>query len=118
MEFVLWVGPKPAPPQLVDLLAQQQTDLRSYPTAESLLAALDTIEAAVAIVVSEWDQAQSTVEKLRADHPDVQVLLASASGLPRNLVLGLWAGASGVIEFTKQSRNEIILAIQEWITRH
>jgi DNA-binding NtrC family response regulator len=118
MEFVLWVGPKAAPPQLVELLAQQQTDLKSYPTTEALLGALDTIEASVAVVVSEWDQAHATVEKLRANHPDVQVLLASASGLPRNVVLGMWAGASGVLEFTKQSRNEIILEIQEWITRH
>jgi DNA-binding NtrC family response regulator len=118
MEFVLWVGPKPAPPQLVDVLGQQQTELKSYPDAPALLAALDTIEAAVVIVVSEWDQSHATVEKLTAEHPDIQVLLASASGLPRNVVLGMWAGASGVLEFTKQSRNEIILEIQEWITRH
>ncbi len=118
MESVLWVGPYKAPSTLVELLAEQQTELRAYPDGDAALAALDKIEAAAAIVVANWADAPRTVERICADHPDVQVLMASNLGIPRPVVLALWAGAAGVLEFKCQTRNEIVLSIRDGVTKH
>ncbi len=118
MNRVLWIGPRSAPPALATLLEEQDGQLLSFPGAAEAVQALGGMEAAVAIVTADWADAPQQVSLLAAERPDVQILLASDQGIARNVVLALWAGASGVLEFKTQTRQEIVLEIQEWITRH
>jgi DNA-binding NtrC family response regulator len=118
MVRVLWVGLRPPPPQLEELLAQQDCELTAFKSADEALASLGPTGAAVAIVTADQPEAAKWVERLTSERSDLQVLLATDTGISRQVVLSLWAGASGVLEFRSQSRNEIVLEIQEWITRH
>src|SRR6185295_9299026 len=118
MERVLWVGPRPPPKQLGELLAQQETLLAHYLDAKTAIGAAHGQEVAVAIVTADDPLAPKTVEALCGARPDIQVLLATDIGIQRPIVLALWGGASGVLEFKSQSKNEIVLEIQEWIGRH
>lgn len=118
MERVLWVGPRPPPKQLGELLGQQQTLLAHYLDAQTAIGAMHGQDVAVAIVTADQAEAPKVVEQLTAARPDLQVLLATDSGIPRQVVLSLWGGASGVLEFRSQTKNEIVLEIQEWIGRH
>lgn len=117
MENAVWVGPRAPPQQLVEMLAELQTTLLYYPDAATALAALQGHEVAVAIVTGV-EEAARLIEQLNTARPDMQVLLATDSGIPRHVVLGLWSGASGLLEFKSQSKNEIVLEIQEWVGRH
>src|SRR4051812_5259938 len=118
MERVLWVGPRPPPKQLGELLAQQETLLAHYVDVQTAIGAVNGQDVAVAIVTADAPDAPKAVEKLCSSRPDIQVLLATDSGIQRHVVLALWGGASGVLEFKSQSKNEIVLEIQEWIGRH
>jgi CheY-like chemotaxis protein len=117
MERVLWVGPRPPPKQLGELLGQQETLLAHYLDAQTAISAVHGQDVAVAIVIDD-PGAPKTVERLCTARPDIQVLIATDSGIQRPVVLALWGGASGVLEFKSQSKNEIVLEIQEWIGRH
>jgi len=118
MERVLWVGPRAPPKQLGELLQQQETLLAHYVDVQTAIGAVHGQDVAVAIVTADQPEAPKAVEKLTAARPDVQVLLATDAGIDRQIVLSLWGGASGVLEFRTQSKQEIVLEIQEWIGRH
>src|SRR5581483_8036542 len=118
MHRVVWVGLRPPPPQLAELLAHQNTELSAFTDADKALTALGPTGAAVAIVTADQAEAPKWVERLTSARTDIQVLLATDTGISRQVVLSLWAGASGVLEFRSQSRAEIVLEIQEWIGRH
>jgi DNA-binding NtrC family response regulator len=118
MERVLWVGPRPPPKQLGELLDQQETLLAHYLDAQTAIGAVHGQDVAVAIVTADHPGAPKVVERLTSARPDIQVLLATDMGIERQIVLALWGGASGVLEFRTQSKNEIVLEIQEWIGRH
>jgi DNA-binding NtrC family response regulator len=118
MHRVVWVGLRPPPPQLAELLAHQNVELSAFTDADKALGVLGPSGAAVAIVTADHAEAPKWVERLTAARTDIQVLLATDTGISRQVVLSLWAGASGVLEFRSQSRAEIVLEIQEWIGRH
>jgi DNA-binding NtrC family response regulator len=118
MEQVFWVGPRAAPPQLGDLLKQHDTRLLWFENADGAEEALKTVEASVVVVTADWPDASKTVGRMSTARPDLQILLATGFGLPRAVVLSLWGGAAGVLEFKSQTRNEIVLEIQEWISRY
>ncbi|MBK7858947.1 MAG: response regulator [Archangiaceae bacterium] len=118
MERVLWVGPRPPPRELGELLGQQETLLAHYADAPTALMAVHGQEVAVAIVTGDDPNAPKTIERITSARPDIQVLLATDTGIARQVVLGLWSGASGVLEFRTQTKNEIVLEIQEWVGRH
>lgn len=118
MERVLWVGPRAPPKQLGELLAQHETLLAHYVDVQTAISAVHGQDVAVAIVTGDQPDAPKAVERITASRPDIQVLLATDTGIDRQVVLSLWGGASGVLEFRTQSKNEIVLEIQEWIGRH
>lgn len=118
MERVLWVGPRAPPKQLGELLGQQETLLAHYLDAQTAISAVQGQDVAVAIVTGDSADAPRCVEKLTHARPDIQVLLATDSGIERQVVLSLWGGASGVLEFRTQTKTEIVLEIQEWVGRH
>jgi DNA-binding NtrC family response regulator len=120
MERVLWLGLRPPPAELKEHLAQQTCELQHYLDAEAALVGVAGIDVAVAIVTidPEVPDVHKWVERLTAARTDVQVLLASDAGISRQVVLSMWAGASGVLEFKNQTRSEIVLEIQEWMSRH
>src|SRR5690349_6314822 len=100
MDLILWIGPRGGPAELKELLATQGTEMAMFTTADAALNAVGAAKpAAVAIVTSDWPEAPKAIEKLTAARPDIQVLCASDAGVPRQIVMCLWAGASGVLEF-------------------
>src|SRR3954447_3398632 len=105
MERVVWVGPRPPPKQLGDLLGEQDTLLQHYVDAATAIGAVHGVDVAVAIVTADAPGAPKIVEQLTAARPDVQVLLATDTGIDRQIVLSLWGGASGVLEFRTQSKS-------------
>lgn len=118
MERVLWVGPRPPPSELGELLRQHGTLLAHHASAQLAIAAAAGQDIAVAIVTGDQHECPKSVEQLTHARPDIQVLLATDFGIARQVVLSLWAGASGVLEFKSQSKNEIVLEIEEWVARH
>ncbi|MDQ3263830.1 MAG: response regulator [Myxococcota bacterium] len=118
MQKLLWIGHRQGPVQLKALLAEQGTDLLSFNSVTSALSATEGMEVAVAIITADWKEASAAVEQLARTRPEIQVLMATDAGIPRAVVLALWGGASGVLEFKNQTRNEIVQQIQEWVSRH
>ncbi len=118
MNKLLWIGHRQGPVQLKALLAEQGTDLLSFTSVTSALSATEGMEVAVAIITADWKEASAAVEQLARTRPEIQVLMATDAGIPRAVVLALWGGASGVLEFKNQTRNEIVQQIQEWVSRH
>lgn len=117
METVLWVGPRPPPPQLGELLAPHGAGLESYLDAGAALEAVKGRPVAVAIVTCDHPAAPKYVEAFNTARPDVQVLIASDTGVARDVVLALAYGASGVLEFKSQTKEEIVLEIRLWLGR-
>ncbi|MHB8875274.1 MAG: response regulator [Myxococcaceae bacterium] len=118
MNRILWIGLRHSPPELKSLLLERGIELITFRDAESALAATSGVPVAVAVVAVDLAQVPSVVEKLCASRPEIQVLVATDVGVPRQLALALWAGASGVLEFRTETRQEILHQIQEWISRH
>src|SRR5438128_2427756 len=116
MEHVFWVGPRGAPPALAELLGGDQAQLHSFNDIGRAVAALGSVEAAVAIITGDWPEAAKAVEAMVGASPGMEILVATDIGMPRQVVLSLWAGAAGVLEFRTQTRQEIVLEIQEWIS--
>jgi DNA-binding NtrC family response regulator len=116
-QTVLWVGPRAPPPQLGELLAQHDAGLEAYLDATAALAAVKGRPVAVAIVTCDHPAAPKFVEAFNTARPDVQVLIASESGVARDVVLALAYGASGVLEFKSQSKEEIVLEVRLWLTK-
>lgn len=118
MESVLWIGRRSAPAQLGTLLLQSGIELRAFPDAIAAVAATSGQRIAVAIITWDTENARKEIERLSLAHPETQILSASDAGVPRPLVLSLSAGASGVLEFKSQTRDEIVAQIHSWIERH
>jgi len=118
MNKLLWIGHRQGPAQLKALLSEQGTDLLSFSSVPAALAETEGMEVAVAIVTADWKEATAAVEQLTRARPEIQILVATDAGVPRSVVLSLWGGASGVLEFKNQTRNEIVSQIQEWVSRH
>ncbi len=81
------------------------------------MAATAGVELAVAVVAAH-DGCPSDVERLTSQRSDLKVLIATDAGVPRPVVLSLWAGASGVLEFRSLTKAEIVQEIREWVARH
>lgn len=118
MDIVAWIGRRGAPAQLGHLLAASGIEFRSYPDVISAIAGTSGQPLAVAILTWDREDIPGDVGKLTEAHPEAQVLAASDAGVPRAIVLGLCAGASGVLEFKSQTREEILRQIRDWVTRH
>lgn len=118
MNTLLWIGHRQGPSQLKAILSEQGTEMLSFASADEALAATRGMDVAVAIITADWKDAAPTVERLSKERPEIQILIATDAGIPRSVVLSLWGGASGVLEFKNQTRNEIVLQIQEWLSRH
>jgi DNA-binding NtrC family response regulator len=118
MDQVLWIGPRAGPAALQELLGQQGARMEMFTSAESALKAVGSADVAVAIVTSDWPDAPKAIAVLTSARPDIKILAASDAGVPRTIVQCLSAGASGVLEFRSQSRQEIVQQIQEWVGRH
>jgi DNA-binding NtrC family response regulator len=118
MELVLWIGSRQPPKQLGELLAAEKSELQHHADAAAALAAVQGRDVAVAIVTGDQQESPAIVQTVTSARPDIQVLLATDFGIERQVVLALWSGASGVIEFKSQSKKEIVDEIQEWVGRH
>lgn len=118
MNKLLWIGHRQGPAQLKTILAEQGTEIVSYASVDDALAATHGMDVAVAIITADWKDATGCVERLAKERPEIQILMASDAGIPRSVVLAMWGGASGVLEFKNQTRHEIVLQIQEWVSRH
>lgn len=118
METIFWVGPRAPPAQLAELLAPHGATVEAYGDADRAIAAARGRAVAVAIVTCDHPASARYVERITAARPDVQVLIASDTGVARDVVLCLAFGASGVLEFRAQTREEIVLEIRTWLSRH
>ena len=117
METVLWVGPAGPPPQLGELLQQHDARVEAYVDVATALAAVKGRPVAVAIITCDHPLAPKYVESFNNARPDVQVLIASQTGVARDVVLALAYGAAGVLEFRSQSKEEIVLEIRLWLSK-
>src|SRR5439155_11246328 len=60
----------------------------------------------------------TAVGKLTSNRPEVQVLAATELGVPRPVLLALWEGAGGLLDFKEQTPSEIALQVHEAVGRH
>jgi DNA-binding NtrC family response regulator len=117
MQTVLWVGPRAPPPSLWELLSKHDASVEAYLDAASAIEGVKGRPVAVAIVTCDHAAAPKFVEAFNSARPDVQILIASESGVQRDVVLALAYGASGVLEFKSQTREEIVLEIRLWLSK-
>lgn len=118
MDKLLWIGHRQGPSQLKPLLAEHGVDMLTFTAVEEALAATEGMDICVAIVAADWKLAVPEIQKLNRMRPEIQILLATDFGIPRNVVMGIWGGASGVLEFRNQTRKEIVGQICDWVSRH
>lgn len=117
--WVLWVGPRGAPAELGTSLEEAGAQLRVFADAVSAVAAATAEAREVAVAILTWDspRLEQELQRLREALPQAQVLLASDAGVPRAIVAALGHGASGVLEFRRQTRQEIVGQIRVWMAR-
>ncbi len=118
MDRLLWIGPRRGPPELRALLAARGVELLTFDQADAALAATVGVPVAAAVLTSTAKDLPAVVEKLLAARPELQVMLATDVGLPRPLALAMWSGATSLLDFRTQTREEILHKIHEALARH
>src|SRR5512146_446031 len=118
MDKLLWIGHRAGPSQLKPLLAEHGVDMLTFKGVEEALTATEGMNVSVAIIAADWKLAVPEIQKLSRTRPEIQILMATDFGIPRNVVMGIWGGASGVLEFRNQTRKEIVGQICDWVSRH
>jgi DNA-binding response OmpR family regulator len=118
MDRVLWIGRRRSPPQLKALLAGGGIDLLSFEDEDAALAATVGMPVAAAVLGGTGDELPRAVTKVLATRPEIEILIATDAGIPRPVSLALLAGASGLLDFRSQTRDEIIHKIHEGVGRH
>lgn len=104
MDRIVWIGPQPSADEYGVMLGNREVRIVAFASAEAAASFLCEGQIGVVVVAADWTEAASAIQKLKAAHPEVQILAATKAGVPSHLDLALQAGACGLVDILARGR--------------